>query len=81
MEGLIEQLHSITNKAVAVGFGVSGPEQVTLSLTRCQACWLNTDAHNRTKRIQPLAQSFSVACRQSKSCSGERRASLWAVLW
>ena len=28
--GLIEQLHSITDKAVAVGFGVSGPEQVTL---------------------------------------------------
>ncbi|CAL5219252.1 g1048 [Coccomyxa viridis] len=27
VEGLIEQLHSITDKAVAVGFGVSGPEQ------------------------------------------------------
>ena len=30
VEGLIEQLHSITDKAVAVGFGVSGPEQVNL---------------------------------------------------
>ncbi len=31
VEGLIEQLHSITEKAVAVGFGVSGPEQVILA--------------------------------------------------
>lgn len=31
VEGLIDQLHSITDKAVAVGFGVSGPEQVTFS--------------------------------------------------
>lgn len=28
VEGLINSLHSITEKAVAVGFGVSGPEQV-----------------------------------------------------
>lgn len=27
VEGLIEQLHQITDKSVAVGFGVSGPEQ------------------------------------------------------
>lgn len=32
VEGLIEQLHQITDKSVAVGFGVSGPEQVYLSL-------------------------------------------------
>ena len=31
VEGLIDQLHSITDKAVAVGFGVSGPEQVILA--------------------------------------------------
>jgi hypothetical protein len=30
VEGLIDQLHGITDKAVAVGFGVSGPEQVML---------------------------------------------------
>ena len=28
MEGLIQLLHSVTDKPVAVGFGVSGPEQV-----------------------------------------------------
>lgn len=28
VEGLIELLHSVTDKPVAVGFGVSGPEQV-----------------------------------------------------
>lgn len=28
MEGLIQSLHGITDKAVAVGFGVSGPDQV-----------------------------------------------------
>jgi hypothetical protein len=31
VEGLIQQLHQITDKSVAVGFGVSGPEQVVLS--------------------------------------------------
>ena len=34
VEGLIEQLKSVTDKAVCVGFGVSGPEQVrAVSLT------------------------------------------------
>ena len=28
VEGLIQSLHGITDKAVAVGFGVSGPDQV-----------------------------------------------------
>lgn len=32
VEGLIEQLHQITDKSVAVGFGVSGPEQVCPSI-------------------------------------------------
>ena len=41
VEGLIEKLHSITDKAVAVGFGVSGPEQVLLSA-------LNSMIHVRT---------------------------------
>ena len=27
VEGLIQRLHSVTDKPVAVGFGVSGPEQ------------------------------------------------------
>lgn len=27
VEGLIQLLHSVTDKPVAVGFGVSGPEQ------------------------------------------------------
>ena len=30
VEGLIQQLHSVTNKPVAVGFGVSGPEQARM---------------------------------------------------
>ncbi len=29
LEGLIEQLHSVTDKSIAVGFGVSGPAQVS----------------------------------------------------
>ncbi len=34
VEGLIEQLHQITDKSVAVGFGVSGPEQVCVQICR-----------------------------------------------
>ena len=32
MEGLIQLLHSVTDKPVAVGFGVSGPEQARRGL-------------------------------------------------
>ena len=41
MEGLIDKLHGITDKAVAVGFGVSGPEQVLLQclLTYYMSAW------------------------------------------
>lgn len=28
LEGLLSQLHSVTDKSIAVGFGVSGPSQV-----------------------------------------------------
>lgn len=28
LEGLLLQLHSVTDKSIAVGFGVSGPSQV-----------------------------------------------------
>ena len=30
VEGLIQLLHSVTDKPVAVGFGVSGPEQARM---------------------------------------------------
>lgn len=48
VEGLIEKLHSITDKAVAVGFGVSGPEQVPLSA-------LSTAIHVRTLPLSHAA--------------------------
>ncbi len=44
VEGLIEQLHQITDKSVAVGFGVSGPEQVCLIL---QSAGLSTTMLSR----------------------------------
>jgi tryptophan synthase alpha subunit len=38
VEGLIELLHSVTDKPVAVGFGVSGPEQARPGLAVRYAC-------------------------------------------
>lgn len=38
VEGLIQQLHSITDKSVAVGFGVSGPDQARIRASQPQLC-------------------------------------------
>ena len=35
VEGLIEMIHDVTDKSVAVGFGISTPEAVRLSFLHC----------------------------------------------
>lgn len=53
VEGLIDKLHGITDKAVAVGFGVSGPEQVMLQQP-CMTAHLKlfTSAHQLHERLE-----------------------------
>lgn len=61
VEGLIDQLHSITDKAVAVGFGVSGPEQVTQSYLLPLLCMLAGRLCTRQDQRRPTS-CMSVLC-------------------
>ena len=58
MEGLIQLLHSVTDKPVAVGFGVSGPEQVRRGFFISQASHCMTAQYvNRASRMHVILES------------------------
>ena len=90
MEGLIQALHGITDKAVAVGFGVSGPDQVlspSFSILISAMLSLNyPDAHYLVhhdvgESLQIVVRPKAVLCRRDRSWPGVQRESLWEVLW
>jgi hypothetical protein len=57
VEGLIDKLHGITKKAVAVGFGVSGPQQVRLHQPSMLAHLnLITSAHPLHERLHTAGE-------------------------
>lgn len=84
VEGLISQLHEITDKSVAVGFGVSGPEQVfsslpllccTSSAGTCRYCTQWCEKYQGKLVVKLLL----FVCRLGRSWLGVQRESLWAV--
>ena len=85
VEGLIERLHEVSEMPVAVGFGVSGPEQVVLQpmLPICILQELNVFGivHVRHMDIEMPAQTVSYGielpvyvCRRRSWWHGEQRA-------
>lgn len=87
VEGLIELMHGVTDKSVAVGFGVSGGDQVSISLLCpgvmiCQNAMLVVACLAvRRKLARDNFALIAMCCRRGNLWSGVRTVSLSAVPW